>query len=83
MEVMKKFKEQFHQYDMMTPLQAPTVYRDIVGEDAWDAQWDASNPYREIVDRTLHWTSCRWTKLFGISCLEVGVCLSWEFLCLL
>jgi hypothetical protein len=24
-------------------------------EDAWDARWDAFNPYREIVDLTLHW----------------------------
>jgi hypothetical protein len=26
-----------------------------VGEDAWDAQWDASNPYLKIVDLTPHW----------------------------
>jgi hypothetical protein len=37
LEVMKKFKEHVHQYDMRTPLQVPTVYRDIVGEDAWEA----------------------------------------------
>jgi len=55
LEVMKKFKERVHQYDMRTPLQVPTVYRDIVGEDAWEARWDASNPYRKIVDLTLHW----------------------------
>jgi hypothetical protein len=55
LEVMKKFKERFHQYDMRTPLQVPAVYRNIVGEDAWDAQGDASNPYRKIVDLTLHW----------------------------
>ncbi len=53
LEVMKKFKERVHQYDMRTPLQVPTIYRDIVGEDAWEARWDASNPYREIVDLTL------------------------------
>jgi hypothetical protein len=52
---MKKFKERVHQYDMRTPLQVPAVYRDIVGEDAWDARWDASNPNRKIVDLTLHW----------------------------
>jgi hypothetical protein len=40
---------------MRTPLQVPVVYFDIVGEDAWDAQWDSSNPYREIVDLTLCW----------------------------
>ncbi len=55
LEVMKKYKERDHQYDMRTPLQVPSVYRDIVGEDAWDAQRDASNPYCEIVDLTLHW----------------------------
>ncbi len=56
LEVMKKFKEQVHQYDMRTPLQVPAVYYDIVGEDAWDAQWDAFNPLRKIVDLTLHWS---------------------------
>jgi hypothetical protein len=55
LEVMKKFKERVHQYDMRTPLQVPAVYHDIVGEDAWQAQWDASNPHRKIVDLTLHW----------------------------
>ncbi len=34
LEVMKKFKEHVHQYDMRTPLQVPAIYRDIVGEDA-------------------------------------------------
>ncbi len=34
LEVMKKFKEHVHQYDMRTPLQVPAVYFDIVGEDA-------------------------------------------------
>jgi hypothetical protein len=55
LEVMKKFKERIHQYDMRTPLQVPAVFFDIVNEDAWDAQWDVSNPYRKIVDLTLHW----------------------------
>jgi hypothetical protein len=36
LEVMKKFKERVHQYNMRTPLQVPAVYRDIVGDDAWD-----------------------------------------------
>jgi hypothetical protein len=52
---MKKFKERVHQYDMRTPLQVPAVYHDILGEDAWEAQWDASNPHRKIIDLTLHW----------------------------
>ncbi len=34
LEVMKKFKERVHHYDMRTLLQVPAVYRDIVGEDA-------------------------------------------------
>ncbi len=55
LEVMKKFKERVHQYDMRTPLQVPAVYHDIVGDDAWDARWDASNPHCKIVDLTLHW----------------------------
>jgi hypothetical protein len=55
LEVMKKFKERVHQYDMRTPLQVPAIYFDIVCEDAWDAQRDASNPYRKIVDLTIHW----------------------------
>jgi hypothetical protein len=55
LEVMKKFKERVHQYDMRTPLQVPAVYCDIEGKGAWDARWDASNPYREIVDLTLNW----------------------------
>ncbi len=38
LEVMKKFKERVHQYDMRTPLQVPAVYHDIVGEDAWEAR---------------------------------------------
>ena len=54
LEVMNKFKERVHQYDMRTPLQVPAVYRDIVGEGAWDARWDASDPNCEIVDLTLH-----------------------------
>ena len=37
LEVMKKFKECVHQYDMRTPLQVPAVYRNVVGVDAWDA----------------------------------------------
>ena len=55
LEVMKKFKEQVHHYDMRTPLQVPAVYRDVIGEDAWEARWDAANPNREIVDLTVHW----------------------------
>jgi hypothetical protein len=55
LEDMKKFKKRIHQYDMRTPLQVPAVYFDIVDEDAWDARWDASNPYCKIVDLTLHW----------------------------
>ncbi len=55
LEVMKKFKERVHQYDMRTPLQVPAVFCDIVGEDAWDARWDASNPYHKIEDLTIHW----------------------------
>jgi hypothetical protein len=55
LEIMKKFKERIHQYDMRTPLQVPAVYHDSMGENAWDARWDASNPYHEIVDLTLHW----------------------------
>ncbi len=55
LEVMKKFKERVHQYDMRTPLQVPAVYNDIVGEDAWEARWNASNPHCKIVDLTLHW----------------------------
>jgi hypothetical protein len=38
LEVMKKFKECVHQYDMRTPLQVPVIYVDVVGEDAWDAR---------------------------------------------
>ncbi len=34
LEVMKKFKEHVHQYNMKTPLQVPAVYHDIVGENA-------------------------------------------------
>ena len=37
LEVMKKFKERVHQYDIRTPLQVPSNYCDIVGEEAWDA----------------------------------------------
>ena len=62
LEVMIKFEEQVHQYDISTLLQVPAVYRDIVAQDAWEARWDDSNPYCEIVDLTLHWESCRWTK---------------------
>ncbi len=40
---------------MRTPLQVPAVYHDVVGEDAWEARWDASNPHQKIVDLTLHW----------------------------
>jgi hypothetical protein len=52
---MKKFEERIHQYNMRTLLQVPAIYRDIVGKDAWDVQWDASNPYCKVVDLTLHW----------------------------
>ncbi len=55
LEVMKKFKERVHQCDMRTPLQVPAVYHDIMGEDAWEARWDASNPHCKILDLTLHW----------------------------
>ena len=34
LEVMKKFKERVHQYDMRNLLQVPAVYRNIVGEGA-------------------------------------------------
>ena len=44
LEVIKKFKERVHQYDMRTPLQVPAVYRDVIAEDAWEARWDAANP---------------------------------------
>ncbi len=54
LEVMKKFKESVHQYNMRTPLQVPAVYHDIMGEDAWEARWDASNPHHKIIDLTLH-----------------------------
>jgi hypothetical protein len=54
LEAIKKFKERVHQYDMRTTLQVPAVYCDIMGEDAWDARWDASNPYCKIVDLTIH-----------------------------
>jgi hypothetical protein len=54
LEVMKKFKECIYQYDMRTPLQVPAVYHHIVGEDAWEARWDAFNPHRKIVDLTFH-----------------------------
>ena len=52
---MKQFKERVHQYDMRTPLQVLAVYHDVVGEDAWEGRWDATNPNREIVDLTVHW----------------------------
>jgi hypothetical protein len=52
LKVMKKFKKS---YDMRTPFQVPAAYCDIVGEDAWEAQWNSSNPHRKIVDLTLHW----------------------------
>ena len=57
LEVMKKFMEHVHQYDMRTPLKVPAVYYDVVGEDAWDSQWQwgDSNPDRKIVGLTLHW----------------------------
>ena len=55
LEVIKKFKERVHQYDMRTPLQVPAVYRDVIAEDAWEARWDAANPNRSIVDLTVHW----------------------------
>ncbi len=41
LEVMKKFKERVHQYDMRTPFQVPAVYHDFMGEDACEARWDA------------------------------------------
>ena len=40
---------------MRTPLQVHAVYHDVVGEDAWDGRWDASNPDCKIVDLILHW----------------------------
>ena len=55
LEVVKKFKEQVHHYDMRTPLQVPAVYHNIVGEDAWEGQWDTTNPDRVIVDLAVHW----------------------------
>jgi hypothetical protein len=38
LEVMKKFKEHVHQYNMRTPFQVPAVYHDILGEDALDVE---------------------------------------------
>ncbi len=55
LEVLKKFKERVHQYDVRTLLQVHAIYLAIVGEDAWDAWWDASNPHCEILDLTRHW----------------------------
>jgi hypothetical protein len=37
LEVLKKFKERVHQYDVRTLLQVHAIYLAIVGEDAWDA----------------------------------------------
>ena len=55
--VMNELRERAVQYDLRGPLQVPTVYYDIVGEDAWEGRWDTSNPDREIVDLTTHWGS--------------------------
>ena len=55
LDVVKKFLERVVQYNMKMPLQVPAVYHDIAGEDAWEDQWDMTNPDREIVDLTAHW----------------------------
>jgi hypothetical protein len=78
LEVMKKFKERVHQYDMRTPLQVHAVYHDILGEDAWEALWDSSNPHRKIVDFTLPWGTMQCAgKLAGHRLLD------WSFYALI
>jgi hypothetical protein len=77
LEFMKKFKERVHQYGMRTPLQVPAVYCDIVGEDAWDAQWDASNPYREIVDLTIYWGKLSLDHILKWQCDSMDILLTW------
>lgn len=73
LEVVKKFKEQVHQYDMRTPLQVPVNYYDVVGEDAWEGQWDARNSNREIVDLTVHWGKLLWTTSSSISLISTAM----------
>ena len=77
LDILKKFKERVHQYDMMTPLQVPAVYRDIVGEGAWDARWDALNPYCEIVISLFTGTNCRWTTVLSGSVTLMDILLMW------
>ncbi len=55
LDVVKKFLEHVVQYNVKTPLQVPAVYHDVVSEDAWEDQWDMTNPDHEIVDLTAHW----------------------------
>ncbi len=61
LEVMKKFKERVHQYNMRTPLQVPAVYHDIVGEDAWEARWDALR-FCDVGWRMLCNKGCGWNE---------------------
>ncbi len=55
LDVVKKFLEHVVQYNMKTLLQVPVVYHDVVSKDAWEDQWDMTNPDHEIVDLTAHW----------------------------
>jgi len=55
--VMKELRERAVQYDLRSPYQVPSVYHDIVGEDAWEGRWDTSNPHHVIVDLLSHWGS--------------------------
>jgi hypothetical protein len=52
LDVMTKVVKRIKQYDMLLPLQIPTVYYDVVGVED---RWDMSNPNRNIVDLSSHW----------------------------
>jgi len=52
LDVMAKLVERIKQYDMLLPLQIPTVYNDVVDVEE---RWDMGNVDRDIMDLSKHW----------------------------
>ena len=77
LEVMKKFKERVHQYDMRTPLQVPAVNRDIVGEGAWDLDGMFQTHITRLLISLFTGASCLWTTFLSGSMTLTDILLMW------
>ena len=74
LDVMVKVVERLKQYDMLTPLQVPKNYYNVVNVED---RWDMANPHRDIIDLTAHWEKLllehcyHWQRDFNGYCEDV------------